>query len=45
MLQSNNFVSGCVWESPVEWSTATLAPNVGLHAARDVDQQEDMALV
>ena len=37
MLRRNLSVSGCVYESPVARSTATLAPNVGLYAARDAE--------
>ena len=47
MFQPTRSVSGCVWESPVATKTATLAPNVGLYAARDAEwelvrQMEDV---
>ena len=45
MLNGNLSVSGCWDESPVARLTATLAPNVGLYAARDADQQTEWEMV
>ena len=45
MFRSDMSVSGCVRESPVARSTATLAPNVGLYAAREADRQTELELV
>ena len=38
-------ISGCVWESPVARSTATLVPNVGLYTTRDADRQVERELM
>ena len=45
MRKVNTSVSGCVLESPVARSTATLVPNVGLYATRDADRQVERELM
>ena len=44
MLKIDWFISGYVWETQVSSSCATVAPSMGLHAARDADLQLESAL-